>query len=79
MTEKSLDAVQKEVDWLNVEQSMDPEKLWNLFMQKHKVQSMSEVEAVVKLAVRMQLATIGQGAYESIFIFKHHYTNALKA
>jgi hypothetical protein len=45
---------------------------------KHKVNSASEVEAVIKLVARTQLATTRQGAFESRIDFKQRYTNALK-
>jgi hypothetical protein len=62
-----------------VEQDADPKALWQLVEMKHKVHSASEVEAVVKLAARTQLATTRQSAFESIIAFKQRYTNALKA
>jgi hypothetical protein len=61
------------------EQDANPEALWQLVEIKHKVHSASEVEAVVKLAARTQLASTRQGAFESIIAFKQRYTNALKA
>lgn len=79
LSDESLDAVQKELEWSTAEQGADPKVLWGLVEKKHKVHSISEVEAVVKLAARMQLATVRQGARKSIIVFKQQYTNALKA
>jgi hypothetical protein len=79
LSNESLDAVQKEAEWMNVEENADPEKLWQIVEQKHKVYSASEVEAVVKLAARTQLMMTRQGAFESIIAFKQRNTNALKA
>jgi hypothetical protein len=79
MSDESLNSIQKEENWEKVEQGTDLETLWSLVEHKHKIHLMGEVEAVVKLAARMQLATIRQGAYESIIAFKQCYTNALKA
>jgi hypothetical protein len=79
LSDESLDAVQKEVGWTEIEEDADPEGLWQLIELKHKVHSASEVEAVVKLAARTQLAMTRQGAFESIVAFKQRYTNALKA
>jgi hypothetical protein len=79
LSDESLDAVQKEVGWTEIEEGADPEGLWQLIELKHKVHSTSQVEAVVKLAARTQLAMTRQGAFESIVAFKQRYTNALKA
>jgi hypothetical protein len=70
LSDEILDAVQKEAGWSSVEADADPETLWQLVEAKHKVHSVSEVEAVVKLAARTQLASCRQGAYESIVTFK---------
>ncbi len=78
LSDESLDAVQKEVQWTKIEENADPEGLWQLIELKHKVHSTSKVEAVVKLAARTQLAMMRQGAFESIVAFKKRYTNALK-
>jgi hypothetical protein len=56
-----------------------PEVEYGAVEMKHKVHSASEVETVVKLAARIQLATTRQGAFESIIAFKQRYTNSLKA
>jgi hypothetical protein len=69
----------RKVEWTEIEENADPEGLWQLIELKHKVHSASEVEAVVKLAGRTQLAMTRQGAFESIVAFKQRYTNALKA
>jgi hypothetical protein len=66
LSDKSLDAIQKEVRWPVVEQDANPEALWQLVEMKHKVHSASEVETVVKLAARTQLAATRQGAFKSI-------------
>jgi hypothetical protein len=79
LSDESLDAIQKEPGWPAVEADANPETLWQLVEMKHKVHSASEVEVVVKLAARSQLAACKQGGYESIVAFKQRYTNALKA
>jgi len=77
LSDESFDSIQKEAGWSMVEADGDPETLWQLVETKHKVHSASEVEAVVKLAARTQLASCRQGAYESIVTFKQRYNNAL--
>jgi hypothetical protein len=79
LSDESLEAVQKEAGWMAVEANADPETLWQLVELKHKVRSSSEVEAIMKLAARNQLASTRQGAFESIISFKQRYNNALKA
>ena len=69
----------KEAGWSTVEADANPEMIWQLIETKHKVHSASEVEAVVKLTARTQLASCRQGAYESIVTFKQRYNNALKS
>lgn len=79
LSDKSLEAVQKEAGWTTVEADADPETLWQLVELKHKVHSSSEVEAVMKLAATTRLALTRQGAFELIISFKQRYSNALKA
>jgi hypothetical protein len=79
LSNKSLEAVQKEAGWTAVEVDADPEALWQMVKMKHKVHSSSKVEAVMKLAARTQLAATSQGAFESIISFKKRYNNSLKA
>lgn len=79
LSDESLEAVQKGEDWSKIEEEVDPEGLWKLVEQKHKVHSASEVAIVVKLESRTQLQNIRQGSYESIISYKQRYTNALRA
>ncbi len=79
LSNESLEAMQKEAGWTTVEMEADPETLLQLVELKHKVHSPSEVEAVMKLAARTQLALMRQGVFESIISFKQYYNNALKA
>lgn len=52
LSDKSLEAVQKEAGWTTTEMDADPETLWQLVELKHKVHSLSEVKAILKLAAR---------------------------
>jgi hypothetical protein len=61
LSDESLEAVQKEAGWMTIEANADPETLWQLVELKHKVHSLSEVEAVMKLAARTQLPLTRQG------------------
>jgi hypothetical protein len=79
LSEESLEAVKRTKEWSEVEDNVDPEKLWSIIVDKHRVHSTSEVAAVVKLEARNQLQSLRQGGFESIISYKQHYTNALKA
>ena len=57
----------------------DPEGLWKLVEETHKVTSVSQVAAVVKLAARNEYKNIRQGTYESIVTYKERFRAALKA
>jgi hypothetical protein len=79
LSEESLEAVKRATEWSEVEEEVDPEKLWTIIVNKHRVHSTSEVAAVVKLEARNQLQSLKQGGFESIISYKQRYTNALKA
>jgi hypothetical protein len=37
LSDESLDTGQKEAEWMTIEESADPEVLWQIVEQKHKV------------------------------------------
>lgn len=51
LSDESLGAVQKEVDWSAVEYDANPEALWQLVGMKHKVHLASKIEVVLKVGV----------------------------
>jgi len=55
LSEESLEAVRKAKDWDEVEEDVDPERLWEIIVDKHRVHSTSEVAAIVKIEARNQL------------------------
>jgi hypothetical protein len=79
LSDESLEAIQKVKDWTEIEEKVDPERLWLAIEEKHHVHSTSEVAAIVKLEVRNQLQNVRQGAFKSIILYKQRYNNALKA
>jgi hypothetical protein len=79
LSEESLEVVIRVKEWSEVEENIDPEKLWSIIVDKHRVHSTSEVAAVVKLEARNQLQSLKQGGFESIISYKQRYTSALKA
>jgi hypothetical protein len=78
LSEESLEAVQKHQDWANIEANMDPVCLWKVVEDKHRVHSMREVAAIVKLEAKNQLKNLKQGAFESIITYKKRYNHALR-
>jgi hypothetical protein len=79
LSEESLEAVKRTKEWSEVKDNVDPEKLWSIIVDKHRVHLTSEVAAVVKLEARNQLQSLRQGGFESIISYKQRYTNPLKA
>jgi hypothetical protein len=50
LSNKSLEAIKKDVDWNDAEANGDPEALWKLVILMHKVLSASEVDQIIKLS-----------------------------
>jgi hypothetical protein len=46
LSEESLKAVKKVKEWSDIEEEVDPEKLWLILVHKHRVHSTSKVAAV---------------------------------
>jgi hypothetical protein len=70
LSDESLEAIQKVQDWTDIEEKVDPERLWKAIEEKHRVHSTSEVAAIFKLEARNQLQSLRQGAFESIISYK---------
>lgn len=66
----SLDAVHRGEGWLETKKNVDPEGLWKLVGEKHRVYSTSKIGIVVKLKARMQEQNMRQGIYESVISYK---------
>jgi hypothetical protein len=79
LSNKSLEAVKKDEGWDDIEAEADPEGLWKLVVQKHKVHSASEVGQIVKLSARQLYKTMRQGGFESIISYKERFDSALAA
>jgi hypothetical protein len=77
LSNESLDVIKRDPDWADTEAKADPEKLWELIVQKHKVHSASKVEQIVKLSARQMYRNVRQGGYESITTYKERFDNAL--
>jgi hypothetical protein len=47
LSDESLEAIQKVQDWTDIEESVDPKRLWKAIEEKHHVHSTSEVAVIV--------------------------------
>jgi hypothetical protein len=79
LSKESLEAVRKANNWDKVEEEVNPARLWEIIVDKHRVHSTSEVAAIVKQEARNQLQNVRQGGFESVISYKQQYSNAIKA
>ena len=79
LSEESLDEVKCQDNFEEVDETTDPEGLWKLVEETHKVTTVSKVEAVTKLSARNTYKLMRQGNYESIIAYKERFNAALKA
>jgi len=62
--------VKKDEGWDDIEVEANPEGLWKLVVQKHKVHLASKVGQIVKLSASQLYKTMRQGGFESIISYK---------
>lgn len=79
LSDESKDEIKRQDKYDDIEKTADPEGLWRLVEETHKVTSISKVEAVTKLAARTTYQNMRQGPYESIITYKERFDNAKKA
>ena len=79
LSEESLEEIKRSDIFEAIDKETDPLRLWLLVEETHKVNSISKVEAVTKMAARTTYQGMHQGAYESIIMYKEQFTVALKA
>ncbi len=53
--------------------------LWDIIESTHKINTISEVESVTKMAARSMYQQMRQGGYENIITYKERFNNALNA
>ena len=73
---ESLDEIKRQPTFDKVDEAADPKGLWKLVEETHKVNSVSKVAAVVKLAAHNEYKNIRQGEYESIVTYKERLGSA---
>jgi len=79
LSEESLDEIKRSDKFEDIEKKTDARDLWKLIEDTHKVNAISKVEVITKLAARNTYQTICQGPYESIISYKERFNSALKA
>jgi len=79
LSAESRDEIKRQEDYEKIDKAADPEGLWKLVEETHKINSISKVEAVTRLAARSTYYGMRQGAYESIITYKERFDNAKKA
>jgi len=79
LSEESLDEINRKEDFDDIDQKTDAVRLWALVEETHRVNSISKVEAITKMAARTAYQSIRQGSYESIITYKERFNSALKS
>ena len=70
LSDESLDEVKRVATFEDIKKATDPLELWKLVEESHKVNSISKVEAVTKLAAWTTYQGMRQGPYETIIQYK---------
>ena len=79
LSEDSLDEIKWSDKFKAIEKKMDPRDLWKPVEETHKVNTISKVEVITKLAARNTYQTIRQEPYELIISYKERFNSAHKA
>jgi hypothetical protein len=66
LSDESLEEVKRSDDWDTIEQETDPAMLWDIIESTHKINMISKVESVMKMAARTTYQQMRQGVYENI-------------
>jgi hypothetical protein len=61
LSKESLEEVKRNKNWDMIDQTLDPEALWQVIEEKHKLYTISEVEIVTKMAARSTYQQMCQG------------------
>eukprot|EP00590_Aulacoseira_subarctica_P002948 CAMPEP_0172417988 /NCGR_PEP_ID=MMETSP1064-20121228/4486_1 /TAXON_ID=202472 /ORGANISM="Aulacoseira subarctica , Strain CCAP 1002/5" /LENGTH=202 /DNA_ID=CAMNT_0013156619 /DNA_START=129 /DNA_END=734 /DNA_ORIENTATION=+ len=69
LSEESLDEIKSQEKWEEIDEAADPVGLWQLVEETHKVNMISKVIAVMKLAARTTYNNTRQGGFESIIAY----------
>ena len=78
LSEESQEEIKRSDKFDTIDEATDPLGLWLLVEETHKVNTISKVEAVTKMAARKTYQAMCQGAFESIIAYKERFNAALK-
>ena len=78
LSEESQEEIKRSDKFDTIDEATDPLGLWLLIEETHKVNLISKVEAVTKMAPKSTYQTIRQGAFENIITYKERFNAALK-
>ncbi len=62
LSDESLEEVKRSDDWDTIEQETDPAMLWDVIESTHKINTISKVESVTKMAATTTYQQMKQGA-----------------
>jgi hypothetical protein len=79
LSKESLDEVQGDKEWVNIEESRDPLELWKVVKATHQILTTSKVAAVIKKTAREEYAACKQGPFEHIVDYKRKFDARLDA
>ena len=78
LSDESLEEIKRSDKFEAIDEETDPLGLWLLVEETHKVNTISKVEAMTRLAARSTYQTMRQGPFESIITYKERFNAALK-
>jgi hypothetical protein len=79
MSVESKDEVAQDEEYEEWHQDKDPEKLWQAIIRTHKVDTVSNVDAVKDLAARKAYQNIKQGSFETLAQYSVRFCDTYKA
>jgi hypothetical protein len=79
MSVESKDEVAQDEDYENWMRDKDPEKLWKAIIRTHKVDCVSNVDAVKELTARKSYQNIKQGSFETLAQYSARYRDTYKS
>jgi hypothetical protein len=79
LSKESLDEVQGDAAWSQIETSRDPLALWKVIKATHQILTTSKVASVIKKTARKEYAACKQGAFEHIVDYKRKFDAQLDA
>lgn len=78
LSDESLEEIKRSDKYETIDDETDPLGLWLLVEETHKVNTISKVEAMTRLAARTTYQNMRQGPFESIITYKERFTAELK-